>query len=392
VWNVLVTDGNQRAALAVTRSLGQRGVKVITADTRAQTLGSASKYAWRSDTYAAPGELESFLASIKVLIERYAIKIIIPITEITLFTLLQHREEFADVIIPFDSFEKISLLSDKAKLIDLCVEKGFPCPRSSYFECGAMALAASGDYRFPVVLKPYKSRIFSDGQWVSTAVTYASSAEELHDLCAHSPVFSAYPFIIQEYIEGHGQGVFLLCDHGKPIVTFCHKRLREKPPSGGVSVLSESIEPPADMLAIATELLKEVGWHGVAMVEFKVNAARGPFIMEVNTRFWGSLQLAIDAGVDFPYLLYQLCIGETPAMLDDHYKTGQRLRWLLGDLDRLYLVLKSAEFNGRQKLAECRKFLALWGGGMRYEVNRTSDLRPFVEEMRQYFAALFHKN
>jgi predicted ATP-grasp superfamily ATP-dependent carboligase len=388
VTNVLVTDGNQRAALAVTRSLGSHGINVIAADTNMRTLSSASKYAHSSDCYKPPSDLPAFIASIQALIQRHRIDIIIPITEITLFSLLQNREALGDVQIPFDSYDKISLLSDKAKLVELCQSNGFPCPKSSYHENGAAALSAPFDFEFPVVLKPYKSRIFASGQWVSTAVTYAQSEQQLRELCTENPVFSAYPFIIQEYIEGYGQGVFLLCDHGKPIATFCHKRLREKPPSGGVSVLCESVEPPQDMVEVAGSLLESVGWHGVAMVEFKVNPTRGPFIMEVNTRFWGSLQLAIDAGVDFPYMLYQMCIGESPAV-SNSYRTGQRLRWLMGDLDRLYLVMKSSDFSAVQKRKEFLAFLAMAGKGLHYEVNRLGDLSPFREELRQYFGAIF---
>jgi predicted ATP-grasp superfamily ATP-dependent carboligase len=330
--------------------------------------------------------LSGFLASIRRIVERHRIATIIPISEITLFTLLQHREELGDVEIPFDSYEKISLLSDKARLVELCQEKGFPCPKSAYFENGAAAMEAYSGFEFPVVLKPYKSRIFSNGAWISTGVKYAASEAELRQLCTMSPVFAGFPFMIQEYIEGHGQGIFLLCDHGKPIATFCHKRLREKPPSGGVSVLCESVEPPQEMLAIASDLLASVAWHGVAMVEFKVNDERGPFIMEVNTRFWGSLQLAIDSGVDFPYLLYEMYAGEPTAAITE-FKTGQRLRWLIGDLDRLYLVLKSSDYSVSKKLAEVLAFFALFRRGQRYEVNRFGDIGPSGEELRQYFAS-----
>ena len=60
--------------------------------------------------------------------------------------------------------------------------------------------------------------------------------------------------------------------------------------------------------------------------------------MEVNGRFWGSLQLAIDAGMNFPLLFYRLAIGEdVPSQFD--YKAGVRSRWLLGDLDQLLIRL-----------------------------------------------------
>src|ERR671923_161553 len=84
-------------------------------------------------------------------------------------------------------------------------------------------------------------------------------------------------------------------------------------PSGGVSVLSESVPIDPALRAIAERILDRVRWHGVVMLEFKITPAGAPCLIEANARFWGSLQLAIDAGVDFPYLLYQVATGQTPA-------------------------------------------------------------------------------
>lgn len=389
--NVLVTDGNQRAALAVTRSLGSNGITVITADVMARTLSGASKYCLLSEVYSDHGQVEAFIRSLRRIIEKHDIGVILPITEITMFVLLQYREQFSDVVIPFDSYEKVSLLSDKAALVDLCRKLQIPCPESVCVESGIDALDRNIDFSYPVVLKPYKSRIFSEGKWVSTSVKYAESISELEGLCKHDPVFSAYPFIIQEYVEGYGQGVFLLFNHGRPVASFCHKRLREKPPSGGVSVLCESVDMPPELERMSIRLLQEVEWHGVAMVEFKVNDTSGPYIMEINTRFWGSLQLAVDAGVDFPYMLYQIAVGEFPASMAKTYHSGVRLRWLLGDFDRLYLLLRSSKYSFRHKLREVASFFVLCGKGLHYEVNRFGDMRPFIEEVRQYFAEVFRR-
>src|SRR5437764_61831 len=182
--------------------------------------------------------------------------------------------------------------------------------------------------------------ISSNGSWIATSVRYARSVEELKAIAARYEYFSRHPFMIQEYISGQAEGVFVLCDHGKPIVFFAHRRLRERPPTGGVSVLSESIEPNPEAQRIARTILEHVGWHGVAMVEFKVSAEGTPYLMEVNGRFWGSLQLAIDAGADFPWLLYQSAIG-TDLDKVKPYSTGVKCRWLLGDLVSLWKVLIS---------------------------------------------------
>ena len=74
------------------------------------------------------------------------------------------------------------------------------------------------------------------------------------------------------------------------------------------------------------------------MVEYKVTPAGAPYLMEINARFWGSLQLAVSCGVDFPYLLAQSMLGREPSH-HGGYVEGRRCRWLLGDLDHLYLRL-----------------------------------------------------
>ena len=120
--------------------------------------------------------------------------------------------------------------------------------------------------------------------------------------------------MIQELVEGQGKGIFALYNHGKAVAFFAHHRLREKPPQGGDSVFSESVKCDPELLRYAKTLLDKAGWHGVAMAEFKGNDGDIPYLMEVNTGFWGSLQLAVDCGVDFPWTLYQIANGETVKM------------------------------------------------------------------------------
>jgi predicted ATP-grasp superfamily ATP-dependent carboligase len=85
------------------------------------------------------------------------------------------------------------------------------------------------------------------------------------------------------------------------------------------------------MEGYATRLLKHFNWHGVAMVEFKLNHQGEPFLLEVNPRFWGSINQAVQAGVDFPYLLYQLAVdGDVRPVLS--YREGVVTRNSLLDI------------------------------------------------------------
>jgi hypothetical protein len=110
-------------------------------------------------------------------------------------------------------------------------------------------------------------------------------------------------------------------------------------------------------------------------------------LIEVNARFWGSLQLAVDAGVDFPRLLYELATGGQPRP-PGGYTIGRRLRWLLGDLDHSYLLLKdrSGSIGALRKAAAIGRSLWPWLPNTGLETFRASDPMPFVAELRQYLA------
>ena len=90
-------------------------------------------------------------------------------------------------------------------------------------------------------------------------------------------------------------------------------------------------------------LLRAVGWHGVAMVEFKVDRRDGrPVLLEVNPRFWGSINQAVSAGIDFPYLLYRVAIeGDIEPITS--YKLGLKTTFLLNDLRAIFAHLRTSD-------------------------------------------------
>jgi predicted ATP-grasp superfamily ATP-dependent carboligase len=410
---VLVLDGDTRSALAATRSLGRKGLHVVVAGKEKRTLAGCSKYCRESFSYPPPGEQpDAFVATLKAQCSQRGVSVIFPMTEITTATVLKHRKHFEDLRIPFVEFDVFDAVSDKWRLFQLAQQLGLSIPRT-YFISDAKELEdtlpklnrsagfqpancpcrrdAGATLSFPVVLKPYRSSIDSNGRWISASVRYANSARELKVIMGKHEYLQRHPFLIQEYVSGHAEGIFALYDHGKPVVFFAHRRLRERPPSGGVSVLCESIEANPEALNMARLLLDHLGWHGVAMVEFKVSPEGTPYLMEVNGRFWGSLQLAIDAGVDFPWLLYQLATGRTPDKPSD-YATGIKCRWLLGDFVRLCKVMLGNGLPPLQQLTSrmqsLLQFLRLFDKTTRYEVNRWDDLGPCWLELRRPFRDL----
>jgi hypothetical protein len=62
-------------------------------------------------------------------------------------------------------------------------------------------------------------------------------------------------------------------------------------------------------------------------------------------------------------------------------------RWLLGDLDHLYLTLKS-HAPVAQKCRALVAFLKFFDRNTRHEIDRWADFKPFLFELRQYLGGM----
>ena len=387
--SALLTPGDLRSALAVTRSLGRRGIKVTVADEGGKSLAGTSRYCQASVRVpSAARSGEAFVSAIRQEVARGKHRVVIPADDISLSLIAQARSEFEGLTaLPLPDFETVQTAHDKGALTALAAEAAIPVPRTVILRGPADLEGAINQVGFPAVVKARVSRFLHGGQWkTGGAVHYVRTAAELDD--AFRAVHAVVPCpLVQEHIPGDGRGVFVLMNRGRLRAAFAHRRLREKPPSGGVSVLSESIGLDPKLLEHAERILEALKWHGVAMVEFKHDSRDGVTkLLEINGRFWGSLQLAVDSGVDFPYLLYRLAVdGDIDPVFT--YRVGVRLRWWLGDLDWLLIRLRERGSLAR-RLKALPEFLRPAGRGTRAEVFRPDDPAPAIRELSLYSRAL----
>jgi len=387
-FKVLVLDANQRSSLAVIRSLGSLdNVQIFTSDSTVKAIGGCSKY---SQKYLRYPEIEkapfAFLNWLEEVIKSLELDFLMPCTEMSSQIILMNRTLFEGTSIPFDTLENVMAIADKSNLVNIARRIDIASPKSIHYD-RASDVDTLQFTQYPIVIKPSRSLIWNGMNCKQTEVKIAKNKVDLERILTTYRWLESNPFMIQEFIEGHGAGVFALYDKGKPVAFFSHKRLREKPPQGGVSVVSTSTPLNPNLLGNAKKLLDNVKWHGVAMVEFRVTNDGTPYLMEVNTRFWGSLQLAIDAGVDFPRLLFRISNNEK-VELENNYRIGAKLRWFLGDFDSLYLVLKSNDYSLKTKIKRIMSFLKPDFVNTKHQVARRNDWRPGIEELKQYLNAL----
>jgi len=393
---VFITDGNQRSSLAVIRSLGHRGIDVTVGAEEKGSLAGVSRYCRSQFVYSAPEKDPStFQQQLTEHCQNQHYNLLIPMTDLTCQLVADvHTELEEHVTVALPPGNAFEIASDKGRLVKLAQSLSVPVPRTIFVENIEQIEEIATRLTYPVVIKPVRSRVRTTGGWHFGGVRYAESSKVV--VATYRRMHEQIPLpLIQEMVNGPGLGLFALCEYGNIRTAFAHRRIREKPPSGGVSVLREAIPVDPAMRRYAEKLLSTLNWHGVAMVEFKLdNADMTPKLMEINGRFWGSLQLAIDAGVDFPWLLYRMYQGK-PLENSVDYRSGVKTRWFLGDMDHLLIVWSHRRKSlalppkhpGRLKTAWL--FLTSFRPGVKSEVFRLSDPVPAWIELKQYLQAIW---
>lgn len=329
VLAAFVTDGFWRKSVAAVRGLARAGIRVHVGESTPLAPALWSRHVVGRCVYPSPRTApEAFLERLGRECRRRRIDVLLPMEEETLALVLDHPEALPGrVRVAAGSRVAFRAARDKAVVQARAAALGIATPWTRAPETPAEVDAAVAAAPLPAVVKP---RVGSGGRglrYVETREALAAAVREI--ALAHGPV------LVQERIPAGAEGLgasLCLDEAGRLRAAFVHRRVREYPLTGGAATLAESIHDPA-LVAQAHALLRDLGLHGPAMVEFRRDPRDGvPRCLEVNPRFWGSLALALAAGVNFPAIAHDVARG-TPAAPPPRYRAGVRCRFLLpGDL------------------------------------------------------------
>ncbi|MDQ3289393.1 MAG: ATP-grasp domain-containing protein [Pseudomonadota bacterium] len=325
---VLVLDGHSKAAAATVLALADfADVDVATVRLDAPSCASP-RVQQRLHQQAAVDTLADWVGTA----DRAAgYTLIVPSTEAALVALKSQTLDpalRAKLLLPDEASIDIAL--DKHRTWSMARALGVPVPEAVLVkrldrvpECPQL----------PVAIKPLTSKVQVDGRMQSLSVricrTEAERTQAYRELLPYNPV------VEQQYFRGHGIGVELLFEHGEPRWCFAHERIHELPISGGGSTYRRAITAPPAIEQAAIAMLRKLQWHGVAMVEFKLADDGGFCLIEINPRLWGSLPLAVAAGVNFPLGLLRLAsgtaLGSQPGYRRNFYarNVGADVQWFV---------------------------------------------------------------
>lgn len=334
--NVLIIGGGLQA-LSVACSLRKEKHGVIALLHRGD-VSTKSKYInVLYTTDIAPIHTKEYLSSVRNVLKRHVISVIIPLSDVTAEFLslykaeLEHKYHLKCAIPNYDIFQKAN---DKWLLLALCKENNIPHPRTLLLTSDNLQEAAD-IIRFPALIKPN----------ISVGARGIAMVHSLSDLQSkYDGILSKYgECTLQEYINNSGAPYYNVMMYrnqaGDIINTVIIEIIRYYPIKGGSSSFCRTIESK-ELSEICMKTLEVLNWVGFADFDI-LKTKNGDFkIIEINPRVPASIRAAEVSGVNFPALIVNDALGMK--IRPYTYISNKKLRYL--GLDIMWFISSDKRF------------------------------------------------
>jgi predicted ATP-grasp superfamily ATP-dependent carboligase len=387
-YDILVLDASMKQSLASVRSLGRAGLRVAAGESVAQfnqalTLPTfKSRYCLRSVVLPdLTTDTPAFIEAVTEFVRDYSPRVVLPTGDVTIAVLRRYREQLAELgcLVALASESALDVANDKDLTLKLAEELGIAQPRSLRIGGLSELAEAETEFGFPFVLKP---TISWTGGTVDRLVPVDVVNHEEARQVTEQILKAGAGVLAQQWVPGRREGVTLFIEDDEVKAACGHVAHRTTPPLGGASVVRESIQVPYDTLDAAVRLAKAVGLQGTCEVEFRRDAENRPLLMEINARLAGTIENAVQAGVDFPLMIWRSATGLEVAPVTT-YRSGIRTRWLHGDLRWLWQNWRrSGRPDGISHARSIGTFFAEFVRTRHYDFFDRTDMMPFVAELR----------
>jgi predicted ATP-grasp superfamily ATP-dependent carboligase len=236
-----------------------------------------------------------WIANINKVVQEHDIDVVMPVWEIGVKTLVKHKDKIVqkDRLCLLPPWQELTIAINKELLAKHLEVHQLPYPTTIPLDSIDQLDQLKG-LKFPILLKPNEG--FGGGH----GIRIFSSIKEVKEYYVKSKI--DYPCLLQEYIDGYDIDCSVLCKAGEVLAFTIQKgnleSNRKFGPPIGLDFLYES-----ELYGIVEKLMKSLHWSGVAHIDLRYDINNKQFkVIEINTRYWGSLDASILAGVNFPYL------------------------------------------------------------------------------------------
>lgn len=338
---ILLATDEHYSALAAVRALRVAGYAPWLAVSEPGTYAARSWATTGTVSVPDPGsDREGFVCKLAAAGARLSVSAVLPSAEIHLLTLAGREADFAGVTLGVPSRERVERATDKRSLPELARAAGLCTPPTAKVVLGE-GRTTLGTFDFPAIVKPRHNR--SVTQVSSGFSHYVSSVEEAEEALEALPGEEG---LVQPYIPGPLVSIAGVSWEGELVCAAHQLSSRIWPVPAGVSSYAETIPPNAELELGVGRLLRYIGWSGIFQAQFVRSPDGEHYLIDFNPRIYGSLALAVAAGLNLPGVWVDLLLGRRPDV--GVYRVGVRYRH--EEKDTLALARMLAEGERRRAL------------------------------------------
>ena len=338
-FDALVLNARLRQSLMTVRSLGRRGLRVAAAATLPNAPAFSSRWCQQGFVFPPEEATDAYLAALRAWLERAGARVLIPSHDGTVALLRRYRAQLEQgVRLALADERALTIAVNKERTLAVAQGLGLHVPREVVVRGVDDVPGALKEIGLPAVIKPCESWFWHgrEGSWVGPQLVV--TPDEAH-AAVEATTRLGRATLFQQLLTGRREAVSFLYADGQIHARFAQWARRTRPPLGGESVLRQSIAIPPDIGRYAESLVREINLEGYSEIEFRRDGGGVPYLMEINPRLSASVEVAVRAGVDFPYLLYQWASGG-PIEKVEAYRVGGWIRHLGGDIETTIAALR----------------------------------------------------
>ncbi len=329
VYDALVLDARLRQSLMTVRSLGSRGLRVAALGSSAGLPVFSSRWCQQAFVCQADAGTKDYLTYLEQVLDCTGARVLITSADDTIAFIRRHREELEQKVrIALAREPALGIAMNKELTLGIAKQLGIRVPGGMKVKEVGEVEAALHEIGLPAVVKPVES--WDEQHRTNMKSVLVTTPDEARRAVEKLTRFGGAT-LFQQFLSGERESLGFLYANGKVYARFAQWTKRSTPPLGGTSVVHQSIAVPADIGPQAERLVCEIGLEGYCQLEFRRDDAGNPYLMEINPRLNLTIENAVNAGVDFPYLLYQWASGEQINEVKE-YRVGGWMRDLSGDM------------------------------------------------------------
>lgn len=200
--------------------------------------------------------------------------------------------------IQVSSVKNLDIANNKWLLAKFLIQNNLPVPKTFYLKNGNFNEFSKLEY--PVILKPLSN-------WNGNGIIKVENRDELNN--TFNKICIEKEYIIQKYIDGIDYCVNVICEKGELRAYTMQKGILPNS-SPFQSHLGSEFLFDKKLYDMIKRIMQKLEWSGVANFDIRYNESENQFyIIEINPRFWGSLEASTSIGVNFPHLMCLLNLG-----------------------------------------------------------------------------------